>query len=431
MVWLGLMACGVPALEEEQAPTVRDESTQTRALSANPEHRNPPPREPSWVRNITGTGEHETQVIAHDPRGNVLVLVTDIEGPLDFGAGPVILPYPVSRIAGLAKYSPGGELLWARVLAAQPTAEVPTSYTVGTAMAVDPKGNIVLGMHVEGRFVLEAIDVPTGDYLVKLDRDGKGLWARQLPTRATGVAIDDEGHIGINGFLQGAPGITFDFGDGPISAAKQYAFVARYSSRGELDWVFVDDEVVFTQGFATDEDGNFYFGGSRFPDIQSGAGTPYLRKVSCKGRGMWSRHLEASSGSFVSIAAHHDRVVAVGSFSGSFRFGGRSFSTEPEEFASMLLNFSQGGRERWGRQLDSTLRAVGMDHKGGVYVAGALPSTGGETWLFTARYFKESGNRDWELGFRDRFLFATDLSVTARGDLAITGPAIYVLQFKH
>ncbi len=432
LLWAGLVACGVPMPEEASEPTVPEEGSELSVSSAEAKHRTPPFTEPSWVRTITSdTGEQESQAIAQDRRGNVYVLVTDIGGPLDFGSGPVTLPYPVSRIAGLAKYSPGGELLWARVIAAEPTTEFPISYTLGTAMAVDPRGRIVLGMHVEGRLVLGDIDVGPGDYLMKLDEDGEGLWARRLPTRATDVAIDDKGHIGINGLLRGAPAATFDFGDGPITAAKEYAFVARYSSRGELDWVFVDDEVVFTQGFTTDEDGNFYFSGSRFPDIPSGVGSPYLRKVTRGGRGSWVYHLEDMLGGFADLAAHHDRVVAVGSFSGTFRFAGRTLSAEPEEFASMLLTFSQGGRERWGRRVDHQLLAVDLDHKGGVYVGGTLSSTGGPSMLYLARYFKESGNLDWELGFPERFSFARDLSVTPRGDLAVTGGAIDVLLFRR
>jgi hypothetical protein len=134
----------------------------------------------------------------------------------------------------------------------------------------------------------------------------------------------------------------------------------------------------------------------------------------------------------LSIAAHHDRVVAAGPFSGSFRFAGRTHTSAPSVLAEgFLLNFSQSGRERWAQQLDGPLFAVGLDHEGGVYVAGEIGSDGPDDWLFTARYFKESGNRDWALSFRDRFLFARDLSVTPRGDLAITGPSIYVLQFAR
>ncbi|MFL5351844.1 hypothetical protein [Archangium sp.] len=432
LAWAGLVACGVPVPEEESVQPVTEESVEVSARSADSAHRPRPPTEPEWVRTISGSGEHETQAVAHDPRGNVFVLVTDLGGPLDFGTGPMSAPFPVGRIAGLAKYSPGGRLLWAHVITAQPTEEIPVPSLLGIAMATDPKGNLVLSVNVTGRLALGAIDVSSGDYLVKLDGDGHGLWARRLPTRATDVAIDDDGHIGITGFLQGAPGATFDFGNGPITAAKPFAFVARYSSRGKLDWVFVDDEVIFTEALATDEHGNFYFGGIRFPDIQSGVGTPYLRKVTCKGQGAWSRLLEGSTGGILSIAAHHDRVVAVGSFSGSFRFAGRTHTSAPSVLAEgFLLNFSQSGRERWAQQLDSPLFAVGLDHEGGVYVAGEIGSDGPDDWLFTARYFKESGNRDWALSFRDRFLFARDLSVTPRGDLAITGPSIYVLQFAR
>lgn len=428
LVWVGLVACGGPA-QEEVAPAVTEEGAESSALSGSSKHRSPPFTEPSWVRTITSpSGEQESQVVAQDRRGNVFVLVTDIGGPLDFGTGPITLPYPVSRIAGLAKYSPGGTLLWARVIAAMPTAEFPTSYTVGTAMAVDARGHVVLGMHVEGRLVLGDIDVPPGDYLMKLDEDGEGLWARRLPTRAVGVAIDDRGHIGISGLFAGAPG-SFDFGEGPITADREYAFVARYSSRGVLDWVFVNDEVVVPRAFTVDEDGDFYFGGARFPEIPSGVGSPYLRKVTRKGTGAWVFRRDDVLGGFASVAAFHERVAAVGSFSGSFRFAGRTFATAPEDGDSMLLNFSQSGRERWGRQVGHQLLAVDMDHKGGVYVGGAIGTSGPEFGLYMARYFKESGNLDWELSFPERFSFARDISVTSDGDVAVTGGAIDVLRF--
>jgi hypothetical protein len=422
LVLAGLSACGGVSTPEE--------ATEPLAATAQEHREQSSPQEPRWVRNILATTESETVAIRHDPRGNVVVLVTDIGGPIDFGAGPISPPASAAsaRIAGLARYAPDGRLLWGIILAGESTPELPGAGAFGAAMTVDSKGNILLSLSVSGRLVLDGVTMTTGEHLLKLGSDGRARWAIRLPVRAAEIAVDRKDRIAITGTLEGAT--EFDFGEGPITGADFHAFVAKYSSRGELEWVFVDDVVARIEALTADEHGNFYFGGIRFPEIPSGAGTPYLRKVSCSGEGEWSRALEGSTGAIFDLAARDNRVVAVGIFGGSFEFKGRTFTAPEFPLNGIALAFTGGGHERWARQTEGLLVSVDIDGRGGVLVAGseaAIP----DARLFVARYLLSNGREDWTLSLPD-FLVAVDSSVNQRGELAVTGDGpIYVIQFRR
>jgi hypothetical protein len=422
LVLAGLSACGGVSAPDEAVESLATTSQEHREQSS--------PQEPKWVRNILATTESETVAIRHDPRGNVVVLMTDIGGPIDFGAGPISPPASAAsaRIAGLARYAPDGSLLWGIILAGESTPEQPGAGAFGAAMAVDSKGSILVSLSVGGRLVLDGVTMTMGEHLLKLDRDGHALWALRLPTRAAEVAVDGKDRIAITGSLEGAP--EFDFGEGPITGADFHAFVAKYSSRGELEWVFVDDVVARTDALTADEHGNFYFGGIRFPEIPSGVGTPYLRKVSCSGEGEWSRGLEGSTGAILDISARDNRVVAVGGFSGSFEFKGRTFTAPDFPLNGIALAFTCNGQERWARQTDGLLLSVDIDNRGGVLVAGADTSLA-TARLFAARYLLDNGREDWARSFPD-FLPAVDSSVNKKGELAVTGSGpIYIIQFER
>ncbi|MFL5354057.1 hypothetical protein [Archangium sp.] len=421
LVLAGLSACGGASAPEDATEPLAALSQEHREQSSPPE--------PKWVRNILATSASETVALRHDPRGNVVVLVTDIGGPIDFGAGPISPPASASssRIAGLARYAPDGHLLWGIVLAGESTPELPAAGAFGAALAVDSKGNILLSLNVGGRLVLEGVTMTTGEYLLKLGPDGHALWAIRLPTRARKVAVDGNDCIAITGSLEGATG--FDFGEGPITGADFHAFVAKYSSRGKLKWVFVDDVMARPASLTADEHGNFYFGGFRFPEVPIDAGTPYLRKVSCSGEGEWSHALEGATGTVSDLAARDNRVVAVGFFLGSFEFKGRTFTVEPPELADgFVLAFTGSGHERWGQKPVGLIASVDIDHRGGVLVAGSAGAFP-DPPLFIARYRLDNGREDWSRIFNE-FRRGVDSSVNKKGELAVTGNGpLYVIQF--
>ncbi|WP_257458420.1 hypothetical protein [Archangium lipolyticum] len=427
-----LAACGGPRDSGEVEPTLAEqEVSEIAGLSGDTEHRNHSrPPEQKWVRMISATSEAETQAIAHDPDRNVIVMLTDVGGPIDFGTGPVSPPFPSGRIGGLAKYSPEGSLLWAFILPIEPTDTVPFPSGFGFALATDGKGNILLSLVVGGRFVKDGLTLTSGEYLLKLDKDGRAVWARRLPTRARALTVDDEDNIAITGTLEGTtePVTEFDFGNGPIIGADFHAFVARYSPRGKLDWVFVDDEVVRTAAIKADSQGNFYFAGIRFPEIPSGTGTPYFRKVSCSGEGRWSRMLEGSQGDIRDLAVRGNTVVVVGSFFGSFHFNGRTFSAPPDDPDRFVLALSRQGQDRWGHQTEESFAAVEMDSQGGVLVAGG--SGGPDPLLRITRFQQSNGRRLWARTFAE-LPSATDASLSTKDELAITGGRIYILQLKR
>jgi hypothetical protein len=209
--------------------------------------------------------------------------------------------------------------------------------------------------------------------------------------------------------------------------------VARFEPDGDLDWAHVSTG-FFAVGLAVDaEDDAVYVGSARGADL-----TPFLFKLSSRGRPDWRRSLEGADGFVNGVAVHGNRVVATGGFFEEFTFGGRLVAANNTPASSdgldtFLVAYTRAGEERWVRNFGWYGADVAMDPEDGVVVTGwyedgddlGLGPLPGEslfgTGLYVAKYDRIDGTPLWTRGFGITMTEDPDVSVNRRGESVVLG----------
>jgi hypothetical protein len=185
--------------------------------------------------------------VAVDPRsGDVYVLGT-FEGQVDFGSRPGKVGFASAggRDAFVARYTPTGQLVWARRFGGLGPDGL-------EGVAVDAKGAVyVVGyFHGAAAFCPEAggehlATKPGGQaaLVAKLDSAGRVLWARHVvggagENRAYGIALDGRDGVYVTGRFSGRA----DFGPGRgalelESRGEADLFVWKLTQAGHPIWV--------------------------------------------------------------------------------------------------------------------------------------------------------------------------------------------------
>lgn len=236
----------------------------------------------SWYRTITGPLEQESMSTTVDLDGYVYV-AGNAKGITDFGHGDV--DAAGSNDIFVAKYSPVGELVWAKRFAS--AVSIVTSISVGydglIAIAGDYRGgSVVFGPHVLEPTEKDSI------FVAAIDSTGQPMWAKSFGgdqySRGAGVAVSPCGNIVFAGsigasmivgaiyggeilftnilgsvstnladfspirsvttdvtgniYVTGATDGPADFGDGYGAHGSQEGFVAKFGwTTGALKWV--------------------------------------------------------------------------------------------------------------------------------------------------------------------------------------------------
>ena len=156
-----------------------------------------------------GSSDEVANGVAVDRGGNIAVIGT-FQGTVDFGGGAL-------TSAGLSdmflvKLSPLGNHIWSKVIGgAGPDADY--------AVAVDGVGTVAMVGAIQN--VVGQSDV----FVAKYSAAGAPLWSKSfggtLNDVGTAVALDGSGNVVVTGYFQG----TVDFGSGPLPAASGDAFL--------------------------------------------------------------------------------------------------------------------------------------------------------------------------------------------------------------
>jgi hypothetical protein len=438
LLWVvGLAACGGTALEDPEAlartEQAHDQGQRTGAIR--------------WARQITGEpvilGEFPAEksgMLAKDGEEHVLVLY-GFTGNIDLGERFVRAPGgPTSTAIALARYAQKtGRLEWLKVFGPGPGVD---GDVFGGQLAVDSQRNIILHAAALG---VDFGDGPVweGEYLLKFDRHGRLLWRRSFEADPGNLSVfelltDNHDNILMAGRLIGA----VDFGSGRISSKPDpeqaffgpSPFVAKFSPEGESQWAYARSE-DFGEGLGAtvDSQDHILLCGSVSP---SGVGsTPFVLRLSPDGHPRWERRLALSGGGQArDVAAHGNRIVLTGTFTGTFTFGGRPFSSEgvPSDEA-FLVAYTREGEERWARSFGFSGERIAMDQKDGVLVTGTYrdgddlglgPLPGREpfnTHLFVARYDRITGKPLWTRGFPAGLAEPSSLVATKDGRSVVLG----------
>lgn len=426
-VWLllvaGLAGCG-GGLDESLQPVEGNEWATQEA-----EHRSSQAGATRWVRSIRGVGEDDPREVAHDSRGNVIVL-GGYTTPISFGTETVERPEP-RRLMVVSKYAPDGRLLWNRLFEPAPAPGWGGPGSSPNALAVDSRGFIFVTGWSVGLLTLGGRTLTPGPFLAKLDPEGNPVWARPLPTEGRELAVDHRGNIGVAGYLES----TVDFGSGPITGHTN-PFIVRYDAKGMFKWVYLEPERGMPYSLAVDSAGDYYLVGHRYLAVPPPAPpVPFIAKVSTSGRREWARTLEGTTGIANDVTTHGGCVMVSGAFVGTFTFRGRSYSSAGSIAArGFVLAFTRGGGERWASVLGSLEAFVAADSREGVLVTGRYvggedfglgvgPLAGEPSWwnVYVARLDRDDGRLEWVRGFPSAGARPREISVTKQGAPAMLG----------
>lgn len=259
----------------------------------------------SWAKSAGGNDSDYLNCVAADAEGNVYIGGNFKSSSMLFDTVSLTNPFMSTECSFLAKYSPSGNIKWAR-------SSNPISPSTINAVAADSGGNVV----VTGSFYNATIafgatvltNMGSSDmFVAKFDSSGNALWARQASGGGAGVEVghcvttDASGHVFVFGEYE-SPTVTFgtntllNAGTGNTTDL----FLLKYDTAGILLWATrlggtLDDN---SWGVAADINGNVAVTGSfnsvllKFGPItliQTGGGDMFIGKMSSSITGIENR----------------------------------------------------------------------------------------------------------------------------------------------
>lgn len=288
-----------------------------------------------WALSGSGTRDDVSRGLALDSDGNVII-VGDFSSPAITLRGHVI-----NNVGGtdvlVAKFSPQGEVLWARSAGYSATHE-------GNAVAVDAGKNVYIAGKLWGRTRFGKTELDShfdhDTFLGKWNADGEILWARQLGSLSVAVArslaVDLDGNLIMAGYLDQ----TCDFDESTVIAhGSQDVFLAKFNPQGGVIWAenFGGPGSDTPRSLALDSAGNIYLTGSFTETADFGGvtlttgGQRDLFLVRCDpiGQVAWAKQAggtRADDG-FALVVGDPNQVFVGGSFAGTASFDALTYSS--------------------------------------------------------------------------------------------------------
>jgi len=286
-----------------------------------------------WSKRFGGTGSESGTGIAVDPgTGDVVVTGWFVDTTINFGTGPLTTAGAGDSDVFVAKLgATTGNGLWSHDYGG-------TSWQQGTALAVDPVGNIVMAGSFGGSIIFGAETLTDGQnprdmFLVRLDSSGNPGWAKQFADvgdHLEDLAVDASGSIIAAGWHLGAT----DFGCGPLSSALSRPFAAKLDAVGTCTWSRSFDGAGSAEGIAaiTDPSGNVILAGSFSQTIDFGGGSVasegskdiFMAKLDGSGAHLWSRRAGGAASDVITaiaVDASSGEIALAGFTHGSLDFG--------------------------------------------------------------------------------------------------------------
>lgn len=321
-----------------------------------------------WVRTLGGLAADSGNEICADGRDNVLV-TGSAEGQLKVGS--TVLPYAGGRDSFVVKYSPEGELLWARVMGGPADDQA-------RGIATDPAGDVLVAGEFRGTMRLEQVSLtaagPGRDvFVASYDAQGALRWARRFGAAgedyARGIGADGQGNIYVTGVFSGEPtfGSTVLRGAAP---GREQLFLMRMTPAGEVDWVQgitgpgeghgceIEVSPSGDSVIACDLTGELRVGDTRV--AAQGRRDAFLAGFARDGSPLWVKTLEAS-GEAASFALAIDqsgaRITTVGVFRGTIGDADHRRESSP-------------GSSSYIARLDSSRQGQAQTVRGSSYVPG-------------------------------------------------------------
>jgi len=311
-----------------------------------------------WAVNMGGTGGDMARRVAVDDSNNIYITgyYFDQASFSQTGDDPVIVETAGGPGIFLAKYSPGGSVIWARSLhSPEYTGSIPESNGLCYF-----SGNLyITGSYYDnldfdpgaGELISPIASDTSGDgksiFFASYNSDGILNWARTLNARqnqtAHEILVDRDINIYITGAIEG----NVDFDPGPdtnlLSAAKgSNAFLAKYSANGDyffarnISWgtseglinhFYIADTLIYVAGYFQ---GNTYSYPDTIVHTHQNLGNRDIFFGCCNTDGdlIWINYIGSTGEDYPAdiLTDSWGRIVLIGSFSNS-----ADFDPSPEE----------------------------------------------------------------------------------------------------
>lgn len=297
----------------------------------------------AWVNRVDGPahGSDHCHDVKTDSAGNVLVT-----GWIETSTG--------NPDSYTVKYSPNGDLLWAKTYAGSAT-----GVDYGYALAVDRDGNAYVGGFGNGTN-------PTYDiFVLKYDSNGDTVWTQRWSSPiqtysayAYSIAVDKQQNVYVTGFM--SDGLT----DGEFVTLK-------YDSQGDLQWSAryngSPNSIDYSNCIVVDDSGNSYITG-----WSGGANNLWdytTIKYSPNGDELWVRRYNGS-------ADDNDFAYRVAlDSSGNVYVTGQSVETGSDNDIT-TIKYSPNGDVLWTQHYNGPVngydagQSIAVDADGNAYVTG-------------------------------------------------------------
>jgi hypothetical protein len=404
-----------------------------------------------WARKGGGSNYDYGHCIATDASGNTYVAGSFRSSTATFGS--YTLSTPGIAAVFLAKYDPSGTVLWVRK-AGSGGDTYPYGLCVDASGNVIVTGSFSGNTLTLGTTTVPGAGM-NDVFLAKYSPSGNLLWARSAggasEDLAGGAACDSTGAITLTGYFQGASSV---FGNDTLHAAGIYdVFIARYDASGNAMWAMHagGTAIDMGNGIACDSSGNILVCGAFSSasivlgmdtlvneDPSGNTGDMFVAKLAPAGTVLWAER-------FGGMQFDEALAVATGA-GGTVYFTGRSRSAILPvghdtlscggTYHVVLASLGTTGIARWALASsgnnDDAGRSMACDRGGSVFLAGtylsspftmaALPivNAGGFDAFFAR--FDTSGNIYWAvraggIGFED----GNGIAVTPSGAVVVTG----------
>lgn len=300
-----------------------------------------------WIRTAGGTGYDYGHAIALAPDGD-LVVSGAMVGEVKFGDVTV---NPGSQIQSIfcAKYSPSGEVRWAKSTAGN-------FHGSGHGVGVDGKGAIYIGgsgggSGTFGSLSISPAAVGQSAILIKLNQDGDALWFRSVAGNPSAgfheITVDVEGRVWGAGMFRGELAAP----DQVVSSTGEKdndGFLASYATDGTLRWIrtIQSPGVDYCLGLTADGTGRCFvtgefsgtasFGGKSLTSL--GATDIYAAALDAEGQIEWLFTCGGVKGdNAYTMAWHPDgRLALAGAW------------TPPVTYGKSSLEAGNGGADAYG-----------------------------------------------------------------------------------
>lgn len=338
-----------------------------------------------WTRYVDVGGSDRGYAVSADGNGNIYVSGRNSDDAL------------------LSQFNNVGELQWTRAFNSGRD-----SY--GYGVSTDPFGNIYLAGYT-------LFETPLGNgafsqdydaFLTKYSAAGAEQWTEWIGNpnddedgfddRHYAVAADELGNVYVTGRAR-----LYSEGQGQ---SDYDAYLAKYDAAGELAWFreFGTFETEFSRAVSVDGQGNVYVAGYTGGDMYGtrlGGNDAFLAKFEANGVNQWFRQFGSAESDIAYGLSADDagNVYVAGRTRGGMEGPNAAVPNGSTQNDAFLVQYNANGDHLWTRQFgttdNDTARAVALDQRGDVYVAGQTRSNlggeyqGGFGDIFVAKFNQE------------------------------------------